>query len=502
MAAFRKAHRHQASSLGTFFTNLGTTSESKSPEYFEPPKQDELPAPPQTPSKVRTKKRVPWKFTSLVAGVCILGTAYLIVRMLQAAIDSDHRTEAISDKLAEDTKNESPVRESDAWRWVRGEPTEAFRDNLLPNFKYITSWPCAGWTNDVMALVHLIYLAQLTERIPILPSFAPSHLGQAAGLIPVSDVFNLRRLSERIHLPIIEWRDVKSANSTIVEEIGCWSPWIGGGQSNGQPRDTYLPAALGLDISYTPTPYSMKVYGEGDSHTLYGRLMQLGFPSGRHEALQQVSPLPAPTSGRAFEPDDKLLCFDYLYYTSLDRNFEWYYDWSPQWRLIGRHMAWAPTLQALSEEYLRRHFGVEAKGEIPKFISVHARRGDFHHSCPADDWTCLPSMDQLRERIEQIRNEILRRDGGYVENVLVMSDETDAAWWEEVKENGWSWIDHVVEKTGERYGVWYIPLLDAVFQSSGAGFVGTDSSTMSLIAALRVQDWHDGPVTYLTWKGL
>jgi len=389
--------------------------------------------------------------------------------------------------------------EYDVRRWVRGEPTDSFRDNLLPGVNYTTSWPCAGWTNDVMAMVHGLYLAQLTERVPILPAFAPSHIGQAAGLMPFSDVFDIRRLSQELHMPILEWRDVKRSNSTVVEDIGCWSPWIGGGQSDGRGRDSYLPASLGLDISYTPTPYSTKVYGEGDSHTLYGRLMQLGFPSGRRQALQQVSPLPAP-SGAVLEPDEQLLCFDYLYYTSLDRNFEWSYDWSPQWRLIGRHMRWAPALQALSEDYLRRHLGIE--GELPKFISVHARRGDFHHSCPEGDYTCLPSIEQLQERVEEIRNEIFRREGLYVENVLVMSDETDPAWWQEVRDNGWTWIDHARERTEERYGSWYVPLLDAVFQSAGAGFIGTDSSTMSLVAALRVQDWHGGPVTYLKWRGL
>ncbi|KZO99653.1 hypothetical protein CALVIDRAFT_534075 [Calocera viscosa TUFC12733] len=510
MLGFRRGHRHSASSISSFFASLGNPSTPRAPTYSEVPARpsphsaDELPSPPQTPSKsgARLRRKAPWKFTALILCVCVVGLGYLSVQSFRRpprAESTAERIPAPSEHVSE-SEVEVAFGTYDTRRWVRGEPTESFRDNLLPRVKYITSWPCAGWTNDVMALVHMLYLAQLTERVPILPAFAPSHIGQAAGQIPFGDVFDLQRLSEETHMPILEWRDIKQPNSAVVDSIGCWSAWIGGGQSDGRPRDSYVPPVLRLDISYTSTPYSMKVYGEGDSHLLYGRLMQLGFPSGRREALQQNSPLPAPQSGTVLEPDEHLMCFDYLYYTSLDRNFEWYYDWSPQWRLIGKHLRWAPALQAVSEQYLQRHFGTE--GELPKFISVHARRGDFGHSCPGDNFSCLPSIEQLQQRVEEIRHEIFKKDGLYVEQVLVLSDETDPAWWQEVRDNGWGWIDHVRERTAEKHGPWYVPLLDAVFQSAGVGFIGTDSSTMSLVAALRVRDWQDGPVTYLTWKGL
>ncbi|KZT51338.1 hypothetical protein CALCODRAFT_443220 [Calocera cornea HHB12733] len=508
MAGFRRGHRHEASSISSLFAGLTRSPAPSAPAYTEVParlssnsKEDELPSPPQTPSKTgaRSKKKEPWQFTALIICVCISGVIYLCVQAISGFASVESSTQPIQEPVEDGVEEEVVLGKYDTSHWLRGGPTLSFRDNLLPGVKYITSWPCAGWTNDVMALVHMIYLAQLTERVPILPAFAPSHLSQSAGHIPFGDVFDLRRLSEEIHMPILEWRDVKQPNSTVVEDIGCWSAWIGGGQSNGRPRDSYLPAALGLDISYTPTPYSMKVFGEGDSHLLYGRLMQLGFPSGRREALQQNSPIPAPQSGAVLEPDAHLMCFDYLYYTSLDRNFEWSYDWSPQWRLVGKHMRWAPALQAVSEEYLRKHFGSDE--EVPKFISVHARRGDFHQYCPDGSSNCLPSIEQFQQRVEEVRHEIFRKDGLYVEHVLVMSDETDPAWWQEVRDNGWGWIDHERERTAEKYGAWYVPLLDAVFQSAGAGFIGTESSTMSLVAALRVQDWHGGPITYLTWRG-
>lgn len=45
----------------------------------------------------------------------------------------------------------------------------------------------------------------------------------------------------------------------------------------------------------------------------------------------------------------------------------------------------------------------------------------------------------------------------------------------------------------------YPVLIDAVIQSNGAGFVGTDRSTMTVMARKRVQSWHDGPVRTVKW---
>lgn len=41
--------------------------------------------------------------------------------------------------------------------------------------------------------------------------------------------------------------------------------------------------------------------------------------------------------------------------------------------------------------------------------------------------------------------------------------------------------------------------VDAAVQSLGTGFVGTDRSTMSLIASRRVRDWQDGATRDVTW---
>lgn len=42
-------------------------------------------------------------------------------------------------------------------------------------------------------------------------------------------------------------------------------------------------------------------------------------------------------------------------------------------------------------------------------------------------------------------------------------------------------------------------LLDSVVQSHGVGFVGTDMSTMSLLAKRRTEDWARGATRMVKW---
>lgn len=42
-------------------------------------------------------------------------------------------------------------------------------------------------------------------------------------------------------------------------------------------------------------------------------------------------------------------------------------------------------------------------------------------------------------------------------------------------------------------------LIDAAIQSGGVGFVGTDRSTMSIIAMRRVQSWQNGITALVKW---
>lgn len=93
---------------------------------------------------------------------------------------------------------------------------------------------------------NLVYLALLTERVPIIGPFTPSHIGGDAGDIPFGEVFDTDYLSKMIGLPVLEWREVKNSSSSTVDDVGCWSVWQGVQTRESRPRMTNALALQGL----------------------------------------------------------------------------------------------------------------------------------------------------------------------------------------------------------------------------------------------------------------
>jgi hypothetical protein len=62
--------------------------------------------------------------------------------------------------------------------------------------------------------MNLIYLAMLTERVPIIPHFNPTHISRTSLDTDVVDpnfgeVFDVPRLSKDLRMAILEWWQVK-----------------------------------------------------------------------------------------------------------------------------------------------------------------------------------------------------------------------------------------------------------------------------------------------------
>lgn len=107
---------------------------------------------------------------------------------------------------------------------------------------------------------------------------------------------------------------------------------------------------------------------------------------------------------------------------------------------------------------------------------------------------CFAPLSAYARRVGDVSAALFVRRGIQlpVSHVIVTSDETNETWWAEVAALGWRRIDHALEHTETRYGKWYVPMVDAVAQSLAVGFVGTDRSTMSMVARWRVEDWNNG----------
>ncbi|KZT02434.1 uncharacterized protein LAESUDRAFT_815288 [Laetiporus sulphureus 93-53] len=480
----------------------------------------EYPDSPQTPTfyiarprslLVGTRRRVLVAFASLSALSLIVFGITAILRQqlhpLQAVAEPDTYTNlgendyVTSSPLDVEVDVPEPESENAYSPYVLGPPTSRFRDNLRNDTKYITSWVSAGWTNDVITYANLIYLGVITGRVPLLPMFTPSHIGGDAGTIAWGDVFDVPRFIRESGIDIVEWRDVKDLSEPEVEDIGCWNVWESVQYREHFPRGSAVPGWLALDVSYTKTPDWVKLISnyEHDQHTTFWTLARLSFPEERERNLGV--PLPSPQHQVSLPPDEQLLCFDYLYYLCATQTYEYEYDYSPAWRFVGTHMHWTQDMQNLADAYVLYAFGLPEDAEVPPYIAIHQRHGDFKNYCYEGDPDCFASIEVITRRVREVQDELRVRKGIEIPDtrVIMTSDESDPAWWEEVAAMGWVRIDHDAWETASQYGKWYPVILDAVIQSSAMGFVANDRSTYSTLSRRRVADWQDGATRIVKW---
>ncbi|KIK70678.1 hypothetical protein GYMLUDRAFT_32719 [Collybiopsis luxurians FD-317 M1] len=409
-----------------------------------------------------------------------------------------------NEQLQEEPPALQPLDPWDPQLSLNGPPTAQFRDNLKPGVKYITSWPAAGWTNDVMTYANMIYLGFITDRVPVVPMFTPSHINIGAATPPPTiafgDVFDVPRMRNLTGKSILEWRDLKDPHSEVVDDIGCWNVWESVQYHEHFPRRSSVPDHLKLDISYTKTPHWVKLIPdfEHDAHAPFWSLARLAFHEGLRDPNLLVTPLPSPLHGVSLPPDEDLVCFDYLYYVCAQQPYEYDKDYSPAWRYVAQHMHWVPWLEKLASSYVNRALGLSENEPTPPYISIHIRHYDFAGWCgdvPLDE--CFASIPVIARRVREVQEQIREEKGITVNHVIMTSDEREEAWWKEVADQGWRFPDH--SRTKELFGDWYPVLIDAAIQSAGAGFVGTDRSTMSIMAMRRVQSWQGGATRLVKW---
>ena len=146
------------------------------------------------------------------------------------------------------------------------------------------------------------------------------------------------------------------------------------------------------------------------------------------------------------------------------------------------------------------------------------RHGDFGNWCdgnPIEE--CFAPISVIARRVREVQEELsIKYSGMNARHVIMTSDERDETWWDLVKAQGWYRLDH--SNTAAQYGRWFVllflfPLMrtsppvvvrypvivDAVVQSKGMGFVGTDRSTFSIFARRRVEDWQRGATRTVKW---
>ncbi|KAJ7628938.1 hypothetical protein FB45DRAFT_1028998 [Roridomyces roridus] len=369
----------------------------------------------------------------------------------------------------------------EGWRVLMNDrPTMKFRDNLRPDLRYITTWPANGWTNQVINFMNVIYLAQITHRIPIIPRFRPVHIpGDDTPHRDFGDVFDVPALSKALGMPILEWKEVKDLKSTTLEDVGCWDiqnyRWENDGAWYLDP-----PVDIKLDVSYTLAPEWTRQNGDGGSDP---STLMWGFASLASFPHWQPLPIdPSPKHHTSLPPDEHMFCTNSLYWGIA--NLEEAYEKSAAWHAVGEHMMWSTEVRDVGERYTREVLGVRADEPIPPYIAIHVRRGDFGMWCQTPQNECFAPLDAYAKRVEEVKLALAEK-GIVADKVIVTSNEGDKGWWKDVTKLGWLRLDH--ERTTREHGPWYPIFIDAFIQGEATGFVGTSTSTVSMLAQRRVE---------------
>ncbi|KAG8860287.1 hypothetical protein FRB96_003936 [Tulasnella sp. 330] len=415
------------------------------------------------------------------------------------AMPSAH-TSLLLQEVVNDT--DSTNASDDILKWVKSPSANSFR------------------ANNFMGYVNMIYLSLLTSRVAVIPPLVPStlHLGQEDRKLPFvsfSNVFDVPRLRSSLNgHPIIDWKDLKRArydepwNRQVPplegveekEELGCWSV--------NRPFQRDLERLMELGAWQKSFP--------GLASLLYAR--------GRREALNSLPAdlrHPSPNSQSTFPPDEALTCIDDMYAVGSWYEYEWEFELSPAWRHVGRYVRFNETVDTLAEAYVRRVLGVGVREGVPdQFI--------FGETIGTANRECFAPLSEFAKKIEQIRQDL--RNGTSSTNlwrrqqnetstqtedsdkptdsdekaellpIIVTSDEKNQTWYtSDVAGMGWYYVDHHKEDTANKLGKWWPALIDAAVLSRARGMVGVRRSTMSLVAALRVRDWNNGPTRLVDW---
>ncbi|KAJ7822967.1 hypothetical protein B0H14DRAFT_2598145 [Mycena olivaceomarginata] len=117
------------------------------------------------------------------------------------------------------------------------------------------------------------------------------------------------------------------------------------------------------------------------------------------------------------------------------RSHEFGHNHSTAWRFIGQYLHWNPRIEELTWAYLRRAFGVAPGAPLPP---------------PVDE--CFAPLSTYARRVEEVQEELQRTQGIEVQRVVLMSDETNETWGEEVAVYGWHRVDHSTTAACPREG--------------------------------------------------
>lgn len=351
----------------------------------------------------------------------------------------------------------------------------------------------------------------------------------------MSAFYDLDRFWQQSGIAAVEFSRVKPADLTfskpVDEYISCWSVYEAcAGSAN---FETVAFSLHQIELQHWPLPPIARALGNFDLS--YDGLRVFDFDQAAKNdwiARVQREHLPQlPTDGNFTgdpatnikpgfgppgrpAPDDQLLCFDVTMFLGPIMFPELPVTAQPlepgvpgeglSWMNVGQHLRFNPVVESRADELLLGLFGVSKVSKIPPFITVHLRRGDF------EQFTGLTDLEKYTAGLDRVRTRLQARlddpDGWTGPGkhafrstphprsareyaVVCTTDERgDSDFVREVRSLGWKVVDHDAYGTVDRYGSgWWPTMLDGAVLARGKSFVGTDKSTYSHLAGLRVK---------------
>ncbi|GAA5959874.1 hypothetical protein JCM3765_000629 [Sporobolomyces pararoseus] len=388
-------------------------------------------------------------------------------------------------------------------------PARSYHEALRPDLRYLTLDSWSGMTGQHLTALSLMYLAQLTQRVAIIPSWRDQdHYGEA--MIRMSDLFDLEKYRNQTGALFVEWDDVKPLDrtheKTDSDEIGCVmgnNPFEGGRSfwEHNLAQTVWRVPRIGDSLQHSVESF---VLFDFDKEDRYKRIKKFAKENNHTSIPQNML-------------DDQLLCYSNLW----DLNHagahadgvRWYDGFQgqqkengdlkemlpishrgthPEWWAVGQYVDFSPAVWEIA---LNATLHTLKSKNIPEnLVTVHLRRGDFKEWCSTGH-NCTPAIDRYVEKVEPM---LAMSPKGT--QVLVTTDEQDdEIFLSSIDQLGWFRIDHrklgTFEILQERYGDaarWYDAAIDQAILSLGSAFVGTSGSQVSLVTELRIAAWNGG----------
>ncbi|BGP19271.1 hypothetical protein JCM10213_008211 [Rhodosporidiobolus nylandii] len=460
---------------------------------------------------------------------------------------------ALAHMLQEDGENEGPWEPLDVLKVLNFDtPRETLREQLKPGVRYVTAMAYGGHANQLISIGKMLYFAKITNRVGIIPTLIPIHIDGPP--VPISTFYDLDRFWSTSRIPAVEFSAVKpldlQAKNPQNEHLSCWSvqeSTVGFANLEAWSFDLHdiwvdhwplPPLARGLggfDLAFD----ALRVFDfdQWAKQDWIGRVQRESLP--QKAVPKNKDGTPGVFSGdktknlkdgfdtaHTTPPNDQLVCFDNTLFLGPVMFPELPVAPEPlepgvpgeglSWMNVGQYLRFNADVEQRADEYLMKLFGVSSPAKIPPFITVHLRRGDFK------DFAGFTSLDKYISALQRVRTSLqarldapdafsgpgrahFRHFGLKAEDYAVVAttdEDGQSEFVKEVRALGWKVLDHGAGpggfKTKETMGGWWPTMLDGAILARGRSFVGTDRSTFSHLAGLRVKYWRGGLVEIAT----